>query len=569
MLTSSINGENQNYTSIISKRQVKKQKILQKNANNYGVLFGDKISRRNQECSAFIVAERHIDMPAAGFVWVLSRNLVHGRSNPGSHALQKFFVGRILLEQLEEGVQCLAGPVVGQNTPERGQAAGIVITVEFGFFSSAAGRDVDRREDSGLGKGAVENDFTVARSLELLEDKLIHSRAGIDQARRYNGGGASVFNFASKPEESAGDFQNAGFQSAAHSLAAWCASPATPVVESSAHSRETVDQQDNLSAAFQLRLYMGEHQLGEFGVLVGTVVARTGYHFGSLHGPAKVGDFLGPLVHQQHNNTAFRGTLPNRLDGLFQEDGLSRLGRRNDQLARTLADWRNEVDDTHALLAGSAQVKPFVRIDGHQIGKPGAFAKGFRFHAPHRLDGYQFSFAFLSLDLTGNGSSFSEPEAASYIRLHYHFSRPRSIRTVGCSYRELLFVDTSQYSSYCIGHKNVPFNFSRDKCGTRKRLYHTTLFSISKWLPMDFFNFNYRRDIHAGDQVFDITFAFCNMSRKNHNCMQLPFVQINAVIIAVFTQLLIRIRQFRIMRAMIDRYTGFARQSPPVLIYCS
>jgi len=398
-------------------------------------------------------------MQTAGVIAILSGNLLHRWSNPGSHTLQKFLVGRILLEQLEEGVQGSAGPVVGQNPPERSQASGIVIAVELGFLSSAAGRDVDRREDSGLGKGAVEDDFAVARSLKFLEDKLIHSRAGIYQARRDDGGGTSVFNFARKPEESAWDFQNAGFQSAAHSLATRCASPAAPVVESPAHSRETVDQQDNFFAAFQLRLDMGEHQFGEIGVLVGTVVARTGHYFGSFHGPAKVGDFLGPLIHQQHDNTAFRGTLPNRLDDLFQENGLSRFGRRNDQLASALADWRNEVDDTHALLAGSAQVKSFVRIDGHQIGKSRTFAKCFRFHTSHRLDGQQFSFAFLSLDLTGNGCSFSEPEAASNIRLHYHFGRPRSIRTFGCSYRELLFVDVFQYSSYCIGHKNVPFKF--------------------------------------------------------------------------------------------------------------
>jgi len=68
------------------------------------MLFVAKMSRRNQECSAFIIAERHIDMPAAGVVVVLSGKLVHRRSNPGRHTLQKFFVGRVLLEQLEEGV---------------------------------------------------------------------------------------------------------------------------------------------------------------------------------------------------------------------------------------------------------------------------------------------------------------------------------------------------------------------------------------------------------------------------------------------------------------------------------
>ena len=424
---------------------------------------GAKMSRRNHGYSTFIIAERHIDMPAAGVVVVLSRNLVHRRSNPGSHTLQKFFVGRILLEQLEEGVQGPSRPVVGQNTPERSQAAGIVIAVELGFFSGAAGRDVNRRKDSGLGQSAVEDDFAVARSLELFENKLIHSRAGIYQARRYNGGGASVFNLSRQSEESAGDFQNTGFQSAAHSLAARCTSPAAPVVESPSHPRETVDQQDYLAAAFQFRLYMGEHQLSEFGVLVGTVIARTGYHFGPLHGPAKVGDFLGALIHKQHDDTAFRGTLPNRLDDLFQYNGLSRLGGRNDQLARSLADWRDEVDDTHALLAGIAQVKSFVRIDRHQIGKPRTFAKGFRFHAPYGLDGHQFSFAFLSLKLAGYDYALSQIMAADQIRLNHHLGRPRSIRTFGCSDHILLFFDAFYYSSNCIGHENVPFKFSRDK----------------------------------------------------------------------------------------------------------
>ena len=217
----------------------------------------------------------------------------------------------------------------------------MVSAVELGFLSCAAGRDVDRREDSGLGQSAVEDNFAVARPLELFENKLIHSRAGIYQARRYYRSGASVFNFAREPEKAAGGFQNARFQSSAHRLAARCTSPAAPVVESPSHSRETVDQQDYLSAAFQLRLYMGEHQLGELDVFVCTVIARTGHHFGPLHGPAKVGNFLGALIHKQHDNTALGGTLPNRMDDLFQENGLSRFRRRNDQLARALADWRD------------------------------------------------------------------------------------------------------------------------------------------------------------------------------------------------------------------------------------
>ena len=70
-----------------------------------------------------------MDMQTIGVVVVLGWKLVHRRSNPGRHTLQKLFVGRVLLEQLEEGVYGPAGPVVGQNTPERSQAAGIVIAV--------------------------------------------------------------------------------------------------------------------------------------------------------------------------------------------------------------------------------------------------------------------------------------------------------------------------------------------------------------------------------------------------------------------------------------------------------
>jgi len=124
--------------------------------------FGAKMSCRNQEYSAFIVAERHIDMPAAGVVLVLGWNLFHRRSKPGGHTLQKFLVGRIFLEQFEEGVQGSAGPIVGQNTPERGYASGIVIAVELGFLSCAAGRNIDRRKDSGLGQGAVQDNLAVA-----------------------------------------------------------------------------------------------------------------------------------------------------------------------------------------------------------------------------------------------------------------------------------------------------------------------------------------------------------------------------------------------------------------------
>jgi hypothetical protein len=64
-------------------------------------------------------------------------------------------------------------------------------------------------------------------------------------------------------------------------------------------------------------------------------------------------------------------------------------------------------------LAATAQIKSFVRVNRHQIGKSCAFAEGLRLHAPKGLDGHQPGFAFLSLDLTGDGCSFDQGKATS------------------------------------------------------------------------------------------------------------------------------------------------------------
>jgi hypothetical protein len=132
----------------------------------------------------------------------------------------------------------------------------------------------------------------------------------------------------------------------------------------------------------------------------------------------------------------------NRVDNLFQKNGLSRLGRRDNQLARALAYRCNEVYYAHALLAATAQVKTLVRIDRHQIGKAWACAKGLRHHTAKRLDGHQLRFAFLWLDLTGDGCPFDQSKAASQIRVNHHFGQSRTIGPVGGSNRKLQFANT-------------------------------------------------------------------------------------------------------------------------------
>ncbi len=51
-------------------------------------------------------------------------------------------------------------------------------------------------------------------------------------------------------------------------------------------------------AAFQFGLDVGQHELGQFGVFIGRMVARAGDHFGALRGSAKLGYLLGSLIQQ-------------------------------------------------------------------------------------------------------------------------------------------------------------------------------------------------------------------------------------------------------------------------------
>jgi hypothetical protein len=81
-----------------------------------------------------------------------------------------------------------------------------------------------------------------------------------------------------KTAHAAGHFEDARLQAAAHRWPRAAAAPRA-VVEGPAHPREAVDHQDDLVAAFELDLYVGEDQFGELDVLVGCAVARTGGDF--------------------------------------------------------------------------------------------------------------------------------------------------------------------------------------------------------------------------------------------------------------------------------------------------
>ena len=81
--------------------------------------------------------------------------------------------------------------------------------------------DVDRGIDARLGQAAVEHDLHVAGALELLENHLVHARAGVDQRGGDDGQRAGFLGLARGGENLARNFQRAGADAAATSCCPW------------------------------------------------------------------------------------------------------------------------------------------------------------------------------------------------------------------------------------------------------------------------------------------------------------------------------------------------------------
>src|SRR5690348_3128094 len=69
------------------------------------------------------------------------------------------------------------------------------------FVMARGGLQGDRREDALIGEAAIQLDLHVARSLELLEDQVIHAAAGFDEGRREDSQTAPLFYVTCRAEE--------------------------------------------------------------------------------------------------------------------------------------------------------------------------------------------------------------------------------------------------------------------------------------------------------------------------------------------------------------------------------
>lgn len=141
------------------------------------------------------------------------------RRNAKSAAADEAFVGWVSLEGGEELIDLLISGHGEESAPERGDGFDLDLGHEFLFLARAAFCEVDRGEGASFGDLAVEDEFHVARALELFEDDLVGGGAGVDEATCDDGEAAGFFGVSRGTEDLAGDFESLAIEAAGHGSA--------------------------------------------------------------------------------------------------------------------------------------------------------------------------------------------------------------------------------------------------------------------------------------------------------------------------------------------------------------
>ena len=131
--------------------------------------------------------------------------------------------------------------------------------------------------------------------------------------------------------------------------------------------RERVEENHDVAPVLHLTPRVLEDDLGDVDVLVGHLVGGGGDDL-ALDRTTKVGDLLGPLVDEEHDELGLRMVGRDAGGHLLEEGGLAGLRSGNDQPALAETDGADEVQHAHRYLGRlGLQTQPAVRRDGSEM----------------------------------------------------------------------------------------------------------------------------------------------------------------------------------------------------------
>src|SRR6478735_690453 len=288
------------------------------------------------------------------------------------HAVQEELDGLLLVERVEHPAQL----------PDHGQLVG----AEQDLFLTGAGRvDVHRREDALVRELPVELELHVAGALELLEDHLVHARAGLDERGGQDGQRAAVLDVARGTEEALRRVERGRVDTTGQDAAGG----RRRQVVGTAQTGDRVQQDHHVVTELHEALRPLDGELRDRGVVLGGTVEGRGDDL-ALHRPLHVGDLFRTLVDQDDHQVALGAVDRDRVGDGLQDHGLTGLRRGHNQASLALADRCDQVDDPGGQDVGvGLQTEPVLRVQRGQLLELGPAAAGLRRHAVDRVEADQ------------------------------------------------------------------------------------------------------------------------------------------------------------------------------------
>jgi hypothetical protein len=176
------------------------------------------------------------------------------------------------------------------------------------FAARCRAVDVDRWIAASVGELAVEHDLAVPGALELLEDNLVHARAGLDQRGADDREAAALLEVARAPKKRFG-LCSAFESTPPERILPECG--ATGVV-GAREPRDRIEQDHHVARCSTSRRALSITMSATCTWRVGRLVERRRDHLGA-HVALHVGDLLGALVDQEHDQVRLGVVLRDRV----------------------------------------------------------------------------------------------------------------------------------------------------------------------------------------------------------------------------------------------------------------
>ena len=179
-------------------------------------------------------------------------------------------------------------------------------------------------------------------------------------------------------------------------------------------ARQAVEEDDDVLAVLGEALGALQRQLGDAAVVLDGIVERGGEDL-AADGAAHVGDLLRALAREDHHDVDVVVVGGEAAGDELQQEGLARLGRRDDEGPLPPADGRHQVDEALGQVLGRGlQPQVLAGVDRDEAVEVGARARLLRLHAVDRLHADQAEVALAILrrpHLAGDGVAGAQHEA--------------------------------------------------------------------------------------------------------------------------------------------------------------